>query len=242
MAGGGYRLLEDYGWECCLVDGTDTVYVDLHRNIAPDVYPGNLGFDHLWHRCKTPATGGIRTFCVEDMLVLLCIQLRKDTWEKNDLRLVKLCDIAELLRRHPTINWDDVNREATRLGCQRALWVGLAAAHELLGAPVDLAIVESRRSGERRIAGRLRWPPSVHARAHRRCPGRNSIPGFASDGATGSIRGTRGPGCGVSSGTCDPSPTDRAMVSLPARLGFLYYLVRPIRVGRDYAKTRFKGL
>ena len=32
------------------------------------------------------------------------------------------------------------------------------------------------------------------------------------------------------------------MISLPAGLGFLYYLVRPIRLGRDYAKTLFKGL
>jgi hypothetical protein len=38
-----------------------------------------------------------------------------------------------------------------------------------------------------------------------------------------------------------PSVKDRSMVALPARLGFLYYLVRPIRVGRDYAKSWFKG-
>ena len=38
-----------------------------------------------------------------------------------------------------------------------------------------------------------------------------------------------------------PSAKDRAMISLPARLDFLYYLVRPIRVGRDYARSWFRG-
>ena len=100
---GGYRLREDFGWECSLIDGTGIVYVDLHRHIAPDVWPGSLWFDRLWKRRQHVASaGGIPTLSAEDMLVVLTIQLRKDAWEGRNCRLSKICDIAELLRARPT--------------------------------------------------------------------------------------------------------------------------------------------
>ena len=74
------------------------------------------------------------------MLVVLTIQLRKDAWHSDNLRLSKICDIAELLRSQPAMDWIAVDRAAERLGCQRALSLGLRVAHELLGAPVTGAI------------------------------------------------------------------------------------------------------
>jgi hypothetical protein len=243
LSGGGYRLIEEFGWECCLVDGTGTVYVDLHRSISPDVSPGNLGYERLWHRCETPVAGGIRTFRAEDMLVLLGIQLRKDAWETKDLRLSKLCDIAELLRMKPLIDWDEVDREAKRLGCQRALWVGLAAAHSLLGAPVDRAVVSRADAAQVTplvdyIACRL-FPEGAsasplpmsregfHFRIRERWRDR-IYSWYSRPWVRDVVRHLR------------PSARDQAMVPLPGRLGFLYYLIRPFRVGRDYAKSLFK--
>ena len=61
VSGGGYRLRENFGWECSLIDATGVVYVDLHRHIAPDVWPGSLWFDRLWKRRQHVASaGGIR--------------------------------------------------------------------------------------------------------------------------------------------------------------------------------------
>ena len=62
MSRSGYELRDDWGWECHLVDRTGMVLVDLHRHIGPDVRPGTLWFDGLWHRREHAASaGGIPT-------------------------------------------------------------------------------------------------------------------------------------------------------------------------------------
>ena len=80
---------------------------------------------------------------------MLCVQLCKDAWESHILRLSKVCDIAELLRRRPDMDWVHLDTEATRLGCRRIMTVGLATAHELLGAPLPQSI--HARIADRRI-------------------------------------------------------------------------------------------
>ena len=70
------------------------------------------------------------------MLIVLCRQLAKDGWGTNILRLSKICDIAELLRSQPDLDWPCVLAEAEKLGCQYILSFGLSVSPELLGAEV----------------------------------------------------------------------------------------------------------
>ena len=245
LSRGGYRLRENYGWECSLIDATGIVYVDLHRHIAPDVWPGSLWFDRLWKRRQHVASaGGIPTLSAEDMLVVLSIQLRKDAWERKELRLSKICDIAELLRAWPTLDWNSVAAAARRVGCQRALSLGLTVARELLGAPVHHDL--THRVDPAQIE------PLIHYINHRLFADDTSVASspMSYEGFHFRIRErwrdriyswysrpwVRHPVMHLR-----PSVKDRTMIALPAKLGFLYYLIRPIRVGRDYARSWFKG-
>jgi len=242
---GGYRLRENYGWECSLVDRTGIAFVDLHRYIAPDVWPGALWFDRLWKRRQSVASAsGIQTLSAEDMLVVLTIQLRKDAWETKEVRLSKICDIAELLRSQPDLDWDAVSAAARRLGCQRALSLALAVARELLGAPVNVAIAGRIDNAQitpltnyvcHRLFAQDMVTPSTpmsyedfHFRVRERW--RDRIYSWYSRPRLRQI-----------ALHLRPSAKDRSMITLPARLSLLYYLVRPIRVGRDYARSWFKG-
>jgi hypothetical protein len=177
------------------------------------------------------------------MLVVLCIQLRKDAWEGRDVRLSKLCDIAELLRMQPAMDWDEIDSEARRLGCRRALSVSLAVAHELLGAPLDrsgtspanpkqlrplMDYIYHRLLGDSRPESpRLMSREEFHFRIRERWRDR-IYSWYSRPWVRDVVRHLK------------PSAKDQAMVPLPASLGFLYYFVRPIRVARDYAKSLFK--
>ena len=245
VSDGCYRFRRNYGWECSLIDATGIVHVDLHRHVAPDVWPGSLWFDRLWKRRERVASaGGICTLSAEDMLVVLTIQLRKDAWETKEVRLSKICDIAELLRMRPALDWNAVAAAAKRLGCQRALSLGLTIARELLSAPVNKAIAERVDPAQisplvdyichRLFADdpRLRSAPMSYEGFHFRIRERWRdvfYSWYSRPWVRDAVRHLH------------PSVKDRSMVALPARLRFLYYLVRPIRVGRDYARSWFKG-
>ena len=176
------------------------------------------------------------------MLVVLTIQLRKDAWHSENLRLNKICDIAELLRSRPAMDWIAVDRAAKRLGCQRALSLGLRVAHELLGAPVNDAIAGRvdpeligplvEYIGHRLFDDRVSTSPMSYEDFNFRIRERwrDWIYSWYSRRAFRVVMHLR------------PSAKDRTMITLPAKLGFLYYLVRPIRVGRDYARSWFRGL
>ena len=243
---GGYRLRDNWGWECLLTDQTGIVLVDLHRYIAPDVWPGALWFDRLWKRRQQVASaGGIQTLSAEDMLVVLTIQLRKDASEpeSRQLRLSKICDIAELLRMQPAIDWDAVSAAARRLGCRRGLSLALAVARELLGARVNDAIAREVDSAQ--------IQPLINYVCHRVFtddPTMTSSP-MSNEDFHFLIRERwrdrlyswyARPRVRAMVRNLHPSAKDRSMIALPARLSFLYYLVRPIRVGRDYARSWFK--
>ena len=237
----GYRLAADWGWECSLVDDTRRVCIDLHRGIAPEEFPTHLSFGCLQeHLEAAPVPGGrINTPCPEDMLIMLCIQLTKDAWE-GSLRLSKICDIAELLRARPNLNWEAVFKEARKLGCQRMLFLGLSVAHKLLGAPVPESLSRSRAYPhssaltahiyQRLILEAGCSYPTQLSRAHfhfkMRERWRDKIYPYYHR-------------CKV---LMTPNERDKALLPLLPFLSFFYYGIRPLRLLRDYGLSVVKIL
>jgi len=211
----GYRLAVDWGWECSLVDDSHRVCVDLHQGIMPEKFRFHLDFQSLQQRLEAlPLAGGkIKTFYPEDMLLILCIQLVKDGLESNPLRLIKVCDIVELLRAYPELDWGRVLKEVRRLGCPRMLLASLSVAHKLLGASVPelpLRSVTSPNLGDltAHICHKIIYKVGYH---------RFNL-------------------------TLVPNERDRAFVALPESLSALYYLIRPIRLTRDYERLAWHML
>lgn len=238
----GYRMGSDWGWECSLVDDTHAVAIDLHMGIAPEIFSVRLDFKGLQERLEQLSIDRVKIKfnapCAEDMLLILCIQLGKDAWGENAIRLSKVCDIAELLRTRSTMNWNLVAQEAKRLGCWRMTLLGLFVAHTMLGAPIPDSLVSE-----------------VHAQ-----PGISVLTThiyqelFSKDKTIHTTRLSREsfffklrerwrdklfPHYHALRLHVTPNEKDLALLALPKSLGFLYYLIRPIRLARDYGVLLF---
>ena len=88
----------------------------------------------IWERRVAFSLGGASTSTLapEDLLFFLCLHGSRHLWA----RLSWICDVAQLLRRNPALDWAQVLAQARRAGGQRMLFLGLALAHKLLAAPL----------------------------------------------------------------------------------------------------------
>jgi hypothetical protein len=161
--------------------------------------------------------------------LFLCVHGSKDLWWK---RLGWICDIAELLKSSPDIDWPRVLELATQTGTRRMLLLGLALAHDLLQAPLpesvctwirsDITVraladhVHHRLFDERTVRDRILEKPRFHARVRERL--RDRIPAYrylVKEAFTTLFV---------------PRREDHELLELPDQLSVLYYLVRPARL------------
>jgi hypothetical protein len=233
-----FKLTHEYGWASTFEDRNGQFEVDVHRAITPRIFPFQIDFQGLWDRITEVKISGhtVPSLCPNDLVLILCIQAAKDSWE-NRSQLAKICDIAELLQAHPNINWPWVFGEARRQGAEGMLCFGLVLVQNLLGAELPknaleriekhhmislLATqVQKRFSTEvcfrktdlsekakfhSRLRERMRDRIPYHFEPIRRCIERSFI----------------------------PNDRDRAFLKLPQTIHFIYYLLRLVRLFRDY--------
>lgn len=238
----GYRLAADYSWECSLDDDSHGVRVDLHRGITPEKFPNYLDFQSLQQHLEAlPVAGGkINTFCPEDILIILCIQLAKDGGGYNSLRLSKICDIAELIRSHLDMDWRRVIKKSRRLGCQIMLLVSLSVAHKLLDAPVPQLPLRSLTHPHFDILTTHIYNKLIH----------QAVPGDAGQLSVESFhfkvrerwRDKLYPYYYDFKLRLIPNKRDYTFFLLPESLNILYYVIRPIRLVRDYGQLAWHTL
>lgn len=114
--------------------GNGVFTLDLHTRIMPPGYRYPVRFDALWERARRIDLGSVEVWgCAqEDMLHLLCFHGIKNQW-----RVLKhVCDVAELIRACPDMDWKGVIARAEEGRFQHVLSLGLCLAHKTFG--VDL--------------------------------------------------------------------------------------------------------
>jgi hypothetical protein len=124
----------DRACEYNFLSGDDSVQVELHWQIVPSQFAVEFDVDSFWQRSGTAKLGGvpIPTLSAEDLLLVLSVHAAKHMWG----RLRWICDIAELLRARPALDWNFVLDEARRMGTIRMVYVGLKLASELLKSEI----------------------------------------------------------------------------------------------------------
>jgi hypothetical protein len=112
--------------------------IELHTENTLRYIPVPLDWEGLTRRFAQVSFGGrqVRTFSVEDTLVLLSVHGTKHFWE----RLSWICDIAELVRASSGINWELGQELACRAGCKRIWLLALFLADRLLEAPLPTIV------------------------------------------------------------------------------------------------------
>jgi hypothetical protein len=228
----GYNMQVDVPWECHLIKDDGEYIVDLHRDIVPNHLNCGLSSRDVWNQLSSTLLAGKQVACLspELELLVLCLNGTKECWQK----LNRICDIAELLRTHSTLNWRTIQTQAKQLGSQRLIFLGLHLAHSLLDAPIpaELKLMIDRDSTVKTLAYSVKrslFSPNkqpigeierslFHIKTRERWRDKwHSLSGLLDH-----------------SGWMQPSDRDKDLIQLPTNLEFLYYLIRPIRILQRY--------
>jgi hypothetical protein len=140
--------------ELSLIRNDGKVHLELQWEIVPWNFCFPLDDLDIWRNRQQFATKDMRFNALppEELLLVLGVHGAKDFWG----RLIWVCDVAELIRRHPEMNWKRLTALADRTGGRRMLLVGLKLARDLFGTvlPEDI----ERMVKDDPIVGRLtRW-------------------------------------------------------------------------------------
>lgn len=113
--------------------------LDLQWRIVPRFYSIDFDMAGFLDRADEIIVGGrpVRTFCAEDLLLVLCVHAAKHVW----VQLSWLCDIVRLVNS-AQLDWNAIQQEVQRLGIERIVDVNLLLAHKLLEMPLPSAIGE----------------------------------------------------------------------------------------------------
>lgn len=137
----GYHPQQDIGWECHFVDREGRINVDLHRSIVPDHFNLQLDFDRSRLVPLFLEDARVWTLPPEESLLFLAVQLGKDCchWK---VRLIQLCDAAELIRAYPGLDWARLQERASESGCERMLSLNLSLIHQLFATSLPEPVLE----------------------------------------------------------------------------------------------------
>jgi hypothetical protein len=133
----------------------DGATVELHWEIVPPEFGLPVDGWRLWDDLRPISLLGCQALSppAEDLLVILCAHGSKHLWN----RLGWVCDVAELIRAHPGLDWTRALGRARALGAERMVRLGLILAAQLmeveLPARVQVQIAADRRT--RGLAARI---------------------------------------------------------------------------------------
>jgi hypothetical protein len=224
------RLRQDHEYD--LVHKNGKVAVDLHWGFTQIDIPFPLNPKYLWQRLQPISLAGktIPNAAPEDLLLILCVNGCKECWQT----LNRICDIAELIRNHPELNWEQAIEQARRLGSQRMLIIALFLAKDLLGTVLpesvqtymqfDLIAQNLAQQVQNRIFSDAAAPLENVERATFVINMRERF----IDKASSMFNRIN------MSGWMTPTHNDNEFIPLPTKFLGLYYLLRPIRVLKKY--------
>jgi hypothetical protein len=184
-----------------------------------------LDFEDLWERLEPASLAHtvIRTILPEDLLLFLSVHGSRHQWR----RLEWICDIAEMVRSHPKMDWQRVMARADALRIRRRLTLGLLLSSDLLGAELPEQSVQVERPVQslamevrNRLFADVPYGAIANLSFQLRALERRS------DRAYYALY--------VASRAVTPNAEDRALLPLPAALSPLYYLLHPIRLTWAY--------
>jgi hypothetical protein len=204
------------------------VAVDLHWVLMPQHYSFAPSSNLVWQSAETLsiADRSILTLSQEALILYLCAHGAQHDWNK----LFWICDIAELLRQSPTLNWDWVTQQINRFGTETMLFLGLALAHEVLDAPLPDTI-QQKIMAKSYIRDRVVQVKAILLQQKK--TNDTSIPTNRIYFQT--IESPRDKMWSWCDAILTPTPLEWQIITLPKPLFPLYYIIRMIRLVVKYA-------
>lgn len=212
--------------------------IDLHWGMSPTML--GIRADRIMDRRAEMPIGGtsVDVFSTEDVFISLCVNAVKEYWNQM---LYPYCDIHEFLQSDIALNWQSVLERAKALNGRRPLEAALGVVRCLFEntLPPELERRLDPHSPAGRVSAELLrqlfekdWSGSniIHQETGRHLHYFRSTDEYFIALMDQPMRrfGAR------HLKSFRPRAADRALIKLPDALGFLYYLIRPVRaVGRQ---------
>ncbi len=155
----GHQLEDKEGPHHVLIKKRPISRVDLQWVMAHQHFTFRLDRPEFW-RSQIPVTLEGKTvpgLAPEILLIVLCVHGSKHAWEQ----LKWVCDVAELLRAHPALDWNQIFLHASSWQCRGMLCLGLSLAHRLLDAPLPEMVLARLKCDPDTQALSLRMPASL---------------------------------------------------------------------------------
>jgi hypothetical protein len=202
------------------------ILAEFHTERTLRYFPIAIDLADLTGRLMTIEIGEqrLRTFSVEDTLVMLCVHGAKHFWE----RLGWVLDVAKLVTAQE-VDWTLARKIAATMESTRVLLLGLYLAHDLFEAPLPGPLLEE-----------ICWDDAVQQLAeevYEQYAGISDPSAGVLPRAVFRFRLRDGIGQGLRHTlrlAMSPTESDRQIVRLPRWLAPLYVLVRPLRLLREY--------
>lgn len=138
------RLQNTHGNECHFIKPGAGINLDIHWRVTPQFFRFPLRFKELRSRCRstTLAAKPILGISPEDLVLILSAEWVRDCCHQR-ARLVQLCNLAELIRTHSTLDWLWILANARILGIERMLLLTLSITSTLLDVTLPDVILQA---------------------------------------------------------------------------------------------------
>lgn len=238
-----FQTLTEYNFQFILRN--TNAMVELHWMIVPPYYWSSRRPDWLWDKTRFAQVAGVRcnVLSPETLLLVLSIHGSKHCWSQ----LKWICDVAELIRSQPSMQWDEVLANARSLRCRRMVFLGLLLAESLLDAklPPEVSCAHADSTTQdllRQISVRVcqcgEAPKKTitltifgfSPRYFRYCFRLHEHP-------LGKVRWCRN----FMAFVCHPTERDWGRFSLPKSFFFVYYIVRFFRLSGKYGSEAIRS-
>ena len=122
------------------------VLLELHWKLSNSYFALPLENHRLWNDAETISFGGtkVHNLSFDDLLIFLCLHGGRHGWE----RLSWICDVNQMISSREDIEWERISKEAKRLGCEKALGLGLHLAKEFFGRQTPVLEWQRNKNGE----------------------------------------------------------------------------------------------
>ncbi|MGK7901706.1 MAG: nucleotidyltransferase family protein [Hormoscilla sp.] len=201
------------------------ICVDLHWSILPKYFSFSPEEKFIWdweNRDRVSlGKNKVDTLSKENLLLYLCAHSAKHNWS----HLNWICDLAELLRSHPDMDWELILARTGKLGTRRMLFLGLALARDLFGAMLPEKISQQIES-DSEIISLSQQVRSGLFQTETRLLGEFPVANIYLK----TMSSVRDKLWYWYDAIITPTPLEWAMISLPKWLGILYYPLRLMRL------------
>jgi len=200
------------------------ISIELHWLIVPTEYSFAPNIDNFWKRSSIITLEGqeILSLSIEDLLLYLCIHGTKHHW----MQLKWICDINELINKNKALDWNKLSANAIKYKCERMILLGLKLTNEIYHTELPANLI--KKIDSRKDIRRLTDEVISNLFAERYTFSFKHL--FFLRTMENNLDRIKY----ITESYLVPTPKEFVLINLPNSLSFLYYFIRPVRLGLKY--------